>query len=221
MEKYNDLYWFRVSISYDETNTALIKDLIQIDTQLYIWRDKLHASTCQVIQFINKVDTFLSVGETTQIIIVVIPSDLSASFKIGEKLTWGIPQTKLGSIIIEDIVHSPESEYISLYRPVNKQELNLIIESNYKMFPPRLPQQPFFYPVLNEEYATKITKEWNVPAYGIGYVTKFKVKKIHLLKYKIHNVGGEKIDEYWIPSDELEDFNNNIVGNIEIIGEYK
>ncbi|MCU0323623.1 MAG: hypothetical protein MUF45_00010 [Spirosomaceae bacterium] len=221
MKKFSDLYWFKVKISYDETNTAMIKDLIQIDTQFYIWRDILDASTCQVVQFVNTIEQSLSVGKTAQIIIVVIPSDLSASFRIGENLTWGVPQIRLGSSIIEDIVHYPELEYVNLYRPVNQQELDLIIKSNYKMFPPRLPQQPFFYQVLNEEYATKITQDWNVPAYGVGYVTKFKVKKVHLLKYEIHNVGGKNIDEYWIPSEELDEFNNNIVGEIEIIGQYQ
>ncbi|WP_242608847.1 hypothetical protein [Actinomadura formosensis] len=39
---------------------------------------------------------------------------------------------------------------------------------------PRLPHQPIFSPVLNEEYATEIARDWNVPAPGSGYVTRFE-----------------------------------------------
>jgi hypothetical protein len=78
-----------------------------------------------------------------------------------------------------------------LYRPVNQQELNLIKDMGWKGFPPRLPEQPFFYPVMNEAYAEQISKQWNVPAYGIGYVTKFKVDTKYLEKFKVQNVGGE------------------------------
>lgn len=43
-----------------------------------------------------------------------------------------------------------------LYRPVGQKELDLIQESDYTSFPARLPYQPIFYPVLNEEYAIQI-----------------------------------------------------------------
>ena len=43
-----------------------------------------------------------------------------------------------------------------LWRPVGMRELELIHESGMKAFPPRLPEQPIFYPVLSEGYATKI-----------------------------------------------------------------
>ena len=48
-----------------------------------------------------------------------------------------------------------------LYRPVGEQELALIRESGYTAFPPRLPEQPIFYPVLNEQYAVEIASKWN------------------------------------------------------------
>ena len=48
-----------------------------------------------------------------------------------------------------------------LYRPVGRKELELIRESGYREFPPRLPHQPIFYPALNEEYATRIARDWN------------------------------------------------------------
>ena len=55
---------------------------------------------------------------------------------------------------------------ITLYRPVGPQELALIEASGWREFPPRLPEQPIFYPVLNEEDAIQIARDWNVPASG-------------------------------------------------------
>ena len=49
----------------------------------------------------------------------------------------------------------------TLYRPVGQAELDLIAESGHLRFPPRLPEQPIFYPVLTEEYATAIARDWN------------------------------------------------------------
>lgn len=108
-------------------------------------------------------------------------------------------------------------KFVTLFRPVGPEELFLITESKDKKFPPRLPEQPFFYPVLTKEYATKIAKKWNVPASGYGYVTQFKVRKDFLDKYPVHNAGGVAHQEYWIPADELEDFNKAIVGKIKCI----
>ena len=112
-------------------------------------------------------------------------------------------------------------ETTALYRPVNDKELELIKEMEFEGFPPRLPEQPIFYPVMNEEYATQITKDWNVPAYGCGYVTKFEVNSEYLKKFKVENVGGKIHNELWIPAEDLEEFNRNIIGKIEVIGEYK
>lgn len=113
-----------------------------------------------------------------------------------------------------------ETKTITLYRPVNKAELDLIEASGWKRFPPRLPEQPIFYPVLNEAYAIQIAKEWNVPAYGSGFVTKFEVNKNYSSKFLIQNVGGTIHEELWIPADELEEFNDNIVGKIKVIKEF-
>lgn len=112
-------------------------------------------------------------------------------------------------------------EPVVLYRPVNQHELALIKESGYTSFPPRLPEQPFFYPVLNEEYAIQITDEWNVPKYGFGYVVKFEINKKYFDKFEIHNVGGFIHNELWVPSEKMEEFNMHINGKIEVIHEFK
>lgn len=108
-----------------------------------------------------------------------------------------------------------------LYRPVNQTELDLIAQSGYKRFPPRLPDQPIFYPVMNEGYAIQITQEWNVPAYGVGYVTRFAVDSAYLQKFTVQNVGDQRHDELWIPAEELEEFNNHIIGLIEVTHTFK
>lgn len=109
---------------------------------------------------------------------------------------------------------------ITLYRPVGPRELALIAESGYLAFPPRLPEQPIFYPVLNEEYARQIARRWNVPQSGAGYVTRFEVNADFLCRYTVQKVGSAIHQEYWIPAEELEEFNRNIVGTIRVIAEY-
>lgn len=108
-----------------------------------------------------------------------------------------------------------------LFRPVNDVELKLIIESNWREFPPRLEGQPIFYPVLNEEYAEQITKEWNVPSYGIGHVLKFEVNDEFISKYEIQKVGLDHHIELWIPSKELKEMNQNIIGKIGLISTFR
>jgi hypothetical protein len=108
-----------------------------------------------------------------------------------------------------------------LYRPVGPAELKLIRASGCREFPPRLPEQPIFYPVLNEEYANDISRKWNVRDYGAGYVTRFRVRKEFLAKYPVQIVGDSTCRELWVPAEELKDFNANIVGEIEVIAEFK
>lgn len=104
----------------------------------------------------------------------------------------------------------------TLYRPVGPKELALIEQSGWTKFPPRLPEQPIFYPVMNEEYAIQIARDWNVAASGSGFVTKFAVKSKYLSKFEMQNVGGQIHNELWVPAEELEEFNSNIVGQIEL-----
>lgn len=114
-----------------------------------------------------------------------------------------------------------ENETVMLFRPVGANELQLIRESGYRAFPPRLPSQPIFYPVCNEEYATQIARDWNARQSGRGYVTRFRVRADFLNRYSVQTVGGSVHQEYWIPTDDLDEFNRNIVGQIEVIAEYQ
>lgn len=104
-----------------------------------------------------------------------------------------------------------------LYRPVGGQELRLIAESDYRRFPPRLPEQPIFYPVCNKKYADKIARDWNAPNDGYGYVLRFEIKTDFIEKYETHVVGSREHEEYWIPAEDLNAFNAAIIGKIELI----
>lgn len=89
-----------------------------------------------------------------------------------------------------------------------------------RAFPPRLPDQPIFYPVLTEDYAIKIARDWNVPASGAGFVTRFEVKREFIARYDVQEAGGRAHLEYWIPAEDLDDFNAAIVGQIEVISSF-
>jgi hypothetical protein len=115
------------------------------------------------------------------------------------------------------------SELTTLYRPVGQAEFDLIRASEFLKFPPRLPQQPFFYPVLNEAYATQIARDWNTKDESSGfegYVLRFMVRTEVLSDYEIHTVGSSAHQEYWIPAEELERFNASIVGTIHVISQF-
>ena len=113
-----------------------------------------------------------------------------------------------------------EDNITILYRPTGPRELELVKQSGYKKWPPRLEGQPIFYPVTNETYAIEIARDWNVKESGAGYVTRFRIKKSFLDNYEIKKVGASHHTEYWIPAEDLEELNNNIIGEIEIIGKY-
>jgi hypothetical protein len=115
-------------------------------------------------------------------------------------------------------------DVVTLYRPVGQKELDLIAASSFRAFPPRLEWQPIFYPVLNEAYATQIARDWNTKdeASGyVGYVTRFHVRADFAARYEPHQVGGRQHVELWVPAGDLDEFNANIVGLIEVTAEYR
>ncbi|WP_086827484.1 hypothetical protein [Streptomyces sp. NRRL B-24572] len=109
----------------------------------------------------------------------------------------------------------------TLWRPTGPVELELVRESGRRAWPPRLPEQPIFYPVLNEEYAVRIARDWNVKHSGVGYVTRFEVDSEFLRRYPVQQAGGRTILELWVPAEELDEFNAHIVGEIEVVHEFR
>jgi hypothetical protein len=109
----------------------------------------------------------------------------------------------------------------TLWRPTGPAELDLVRESGWREWPPRLPEQPIFYPVLNEDYAIKIARDWNVPHDGAGFVTRFEVETEFVRRYPVQQAGGKTILELWVPAEELAEFNTHIVGKIEVTHEFR
>ena len=110
----------------------------------------------------------------------------------------------------------------TLYRPVGEQELDLIRKANFSAFPPRLPEQPIFYPVITESYAHQIARDWNAKhnTPKVGYVTRFQVFAKYLQRYDVQTVGSSEHQEYWIPAEDLDQFNQHIVGLIEVTAKF-
>jgi hypothetical protein len=109
-----------------------------------------------------------------------------------------------------------------LFRPVGLQELQLIAKAKYRAFPPRLPDQPIFYPVLNFEYARQIAEGWNTKHNNppCGFITRFEVQDEYIKQFAVEIVGSRENAELWIPAEELEEFNSNILGKITIEAAY-
>jgi len=109
-----------------------------------------------------------------------------------------------------------------LYRPVGANELALIAASGYSAFPPRRPGQPIFYPVLNQEYATQIARDWNATKVPLVSRVCHAFRRKDKLSFTVHRreSGRALALEYWIPAETLHEFNQNIVGKIEVISEF-
>ncbi|MCG3267770.1 ADP-ribosylation/crystallin J1 [Yoonia sp. I 8.24] len=114
-----------------------------------------------------------------------------------------------------------KAKIVVLWRPVGPEELALMEAADMEAFPPRLPEQPIFYPVLTEDYAIKIARDWNVKASGSGYVTRFEVLKSYLDAYDVQEAGGRAHLEYWIPAEDVDAFNAAIVRKIEVTREFR
>ena len=113
-------------------------------------------------------------------------------------------------------------ETITLFRPVGQQELDLIFATGSRAFPPRLPEQPIFYPVLTREYAEQIARDWNTKTEPyVGYVTEFEIDAAYIARFVVQKVGAGNHLEYWIPAEELENFNRHIKGEIRVVGKFE
>ena len=105
----------------------------------------------------------------------------------------------------------------TLWRPTGSDELQLVRDSGFQRWPPRLPEQPIFYPVTNEGYAAQIARDWNTKTGSRhGYVTRFDVDADYASRFERQIVGGKQHEELWVPAEELEEFNGKIVGSIEV-----
>ncbi|WP_374322027.1 hypothetical protein [Brevundimonas sp.] len=112
---------------------------------------------------------------------------------------------------------------IVLFRPVGTAELALIEATNWRAFPPRLPDQPIFYPVMNFDYAEQIARDWNSkhePS-RVGHVLSFDLPDDVTVRWPVQAAGGKVHEELWVLADELDDFNAMIIGPIRHIATYR
>jgi hypothetical protein len=108
-----------------------------------------------------------------------------------------------------------------LYRPVGLNELRLMYQAELRTFPPRLPEQPIFYPVTNEGYARQIARDWNTKSETLaGFVTRFAVEDAYAARFPRRVVGAREHEELWVPAEDLADFNARLEGPIEVIGAF-
>jgi hypothetical protein len=142
-----------------------------------------------------------------------------------QELTIDLERSRLRSC---DVAPGPHGvgfrDVTTLYRPVGDAELQLIEASGHRRFPARLPTQPIFYPVLEEAYAVKIARDWNTKderSGNVGFVTAFHVRTDFLARYDVQEVGGRDHREYWIPAAELDMFNENLIGRIDVLAEFE
>jgi hypothetical protein len=108
-----------------------------------------------------------------------------------------------------------------MFRPTGPAEIDLVRRSGFKRWPHRLLGQPIFYPVTNEQYAAEIATKWNVRDNGAGFVTRFRVRESFMDRYETHQVGARHHTEWWIPAEDLDELNDNIVGEIEVVAEFQ
>ncbi|MBL9200553.1 MAG: hypothetical protein JNL39_08605 [Opitutaceae bacterium] len=116
------------------------------------------------------------------------------------------------------------SALTTLFRPVGQKEFDLIARSHFREFPPRLPWQPIFYPVLSLDYAAEIARDWNTkdPENGnVGYVTAFDVDAACAARFPAQRVGGSAHLELWVPAEQLADLNKNIAGMIRVVTAFR
>lgn len=114
-----------------------------------------------------------------------------------------------------------QNKITTLFRPVGAHELRLIADADYRAFPPRLVDQPIFYPVMNFEYAEQIARDWNTKRNSFaGFVTKFDVDADYLQEFPVQIVGGQQHTELWVPAEKLEEFNVHIIGQITVVASY-
>ena len=108
-----------------------------------------------------------------------------------------------------------------LYRPMNADELRLVYEMGMRGFPPRKPEQPIFYPVLNLEYANEISQRWNTEGQSAaGYVGQFNLDDGYSARFELQKVGTIHHVELWVPSEELSEFNKHIISEIKIVSAF-
>jgi hypothetical protein len=124
--------------------------------------------------------------------------------------------------LLTEQVRVRDLQTVTLFRPTGQAERDLVEASGWRAFPPRLPEQSIFYPVLTEEYATKIARDWNAREGNIGYVLRFELPAEALDRWPPQQgAAGATFRELWVPAEELDELNALIRDRIEVVAEYR
>ena len=130
------------------------------------------------------------------------------------------PQDPYLDVLLRAVHHGRQENpdgTTTVWRPVGLDELTLLRAAHMRAWPPRLPDQPIFYPVLNEGYARQIAEEWNIAASGAGYVTRFTLPTAFARRYPTRQAGGREKLELWIPAEDLDELNQHLIGTIDLV----
>jgi hypothetical protein len=112
--------------------------------------------------------------------------------------------------------HEPSA--LLLYWPVDQQELDLIAASGWLEFPPRQPEQPSFCPMLQEGFAAELARTWDSTGTGVAYVLRFAVDAEYAACFPVRSsIGGLEQQAFCVPAEELPNFNQQLMGQIEIV----
>lgn len=110
---------------------------------------------------------------------------------------------------------------MELFRPTGLHELLLVLQRELLAWPPRLPEQPIFYPVLNLGYAMQIARDWNTRSDAlVGYVTRFEIDDAYASRFERRVVGGRQHEELWVPADELDECNRHLQAPIRVVAAF-
>lgn len=105
-----------------------------------------------------------------------------------------------------------------LFRPTGLRELQLVLQRDLASWPPRLPDQPIFYPVTTARYAAQIAREWNTKSdLRAGYVTQFRVDDAYVSQFERKIVGSREHEELWVPAEQLEELNSHMTAPVKVI----
>ena len=187
--------------------------------------------------------TRIDAAELDMAIATLAPAEACAEYELSNLHAWRYLREEIGrdgtavAVFTRAIdIADPEDPYLAallgevhrgrqenpdgsttLWRPVGPAELELLRAADMRAWPPRLPDQPIFYPVLSEAYARQIAAEWNVAASGSGYVTRFRLPTGFARRYPTCQAGGRDKLELWIPAADIGDLNRHLLGPIDVV----
>ncbi|WP_138485193.1 hypothetical protein [Dyadobacter bucti] len=102
-DKFKNLLWFKVDMILEKKINKIISNQLQGNFLFYSWRDPENASSCFFIKMISSETSFLF-NQSNEAIIGIIPSALSRSFVVRDKLSWGGLNHFLGFLFIREVI---------------------------------------------------------------------------------------------------------------------